>query len=283
MSSSGKGAANGEEETRSDGEHDGSSTGKVDDGAAEESGTPQDGKSGGETPDGEDEEVGRRRPEGKQPARSRSFNDRHVKKQSARSAADEQSSAADEKLRKPGALPKYDLTFRCTERAEKRKEFFSKLEGKIQAKEVEKSTLEAKAKEKEEAEIKTLRKSLIFKANPLPSFYQEPPPPKPKLKKIPTTKPRSPKLSKGRTSATSDSEDHSCCTAHSSRLSLDSKMAKSRTLGGASPVQEKQSVRKSLPKPPSEKTSSAVQEKSSPAAESGASDQAPELEERSSS
>lgn len=150
-------------------------------------------------------------------------------------------------------------TFTCTERLEKRKEYYAKLEEKRKALEAEKREYEARTKEDDEAAIKQLRKSMTFRANPVPSFYHEKPPPKKELKKLPTTRAVSPKFvrRKSCSDAVTSSEDNLSARARASRRSLGSQresstptssLKKKDPLGKSRLKQVKETTKNTAPK-----------------------------------
>lgn len=98
------------------------------------------------------------------------------------------------------------FSFKSDERAEKRKEFYMKLEEKMNAKEAEMNQIQAKTQEEMEAEIKQLRKKLTFKATPMPTFYQEASSTKSENKKVSQTSAKSQNPGKKSTTSGTDSD-----------------------------------------------------------------------------
>ncbi|KAL0845570.1 hypothetical protein Bca101_018816 [Brassica carinata] len=69
-------------------------------------------------------------------------------------------------------------------------------EEKQKALEEEKGENEKRLKEEQEVVTKQLRKNMVYKANPVPNFYYEAPPPKLPLKKFLLTRAKSPNLNR---------------------------------------------------------------------------------------
>ncbi|GKV43503.1 hypothetical protein SLEP1_g50790 [Rubroshorea leprosula] len=97
------------------------------------------------------------------------------------------------------------FSFRSEERAAKRKEFFQKLEEKLNSKEAEKVQVQTRSKGKVEHHLNTFRQSTDLKTKPIEDHSHGSWSLSNPMKKIPLTRPRSPKL--GRKRSPSSSQD----------------------------------------------------------------------------
>ncbi|KAG2330597.1 hypothetical protein Bca52824_001777 [Brassica carinata] len=118
------------------------------------------------------------------------------------------SSATSVRTIKPKVTIGVAPTFSSTSRLERRREFYKKLEEKQKALEEEKKENEKRLKEEQEIATKQLRKNMAYKANPVPTFYHEPPPQKPPLKKFPLTRPKSPNLNRRKSCSDTVNSSH---------------------------------------------------------------------------
>lgn len=98
---------------------------------------------------------------------------------------------------------------------------------------------------------------MVPRANPVPSFYHEPPPPKVELKKVPPTRAKSPKLTRRKSCSDERERDGYCCRMH--RNSLDSCHNDTAKIAPSTPKTAIMMTTKAASKPvrqkPEEKTS----------------------------
>ncbi|GLT38372.1 hypothetical protein SLA2020_126280 [Shorea laevis] len=105
----------------------------------------------------------------------------------------------------PTGSKAWPFCLRSEERAAKRKEFFQKLEEKLNSKEVEKVQVQTRSKGKVEHHLNTIRQSTDLKTKPIEDHSHGSWSLSNPMKKIPLTRPRSPKL--GRKLSPSSSQD----------------------------------------------------------------------------
>ncbi|XVE92250.1 hypothetical protein REPUB_Repub01dG0080600 [Reevesia pubescens] len=91
-------------------------------------------------------------------------------------------------------ISSFPFSFRSEERAAKRKEFFKKLEDKMNSKEAEKSQMQIRSKEKAKKDLNKLRQSRDFKAGPNEDLYHGSQSSQSHVKKITSTWSQSPKF-----------------------------------------------------------------------------------------